>query len=312
MSSEVELLPCPLCGVRLFHNGASPLGDIYEHPNNGCAMQVAWFTATPELVKKWNRRSASPSIGRVGVADVDREPAEERFKAAIGRYEEPWELADGLRESAFYWRDKPPSDYAAQPRIMADFHDRAAVALERLIALVYYEEPAGDTQGALPVTDETQPAIWVSAAQLAEHVDPDPRDGSEGGNYLPARKTRRGLFQTPLYTHPAALVSPPDNGEAATSVDQRAAMAETVRQITSMLEWGDVPLSAGEVKLVEHIKGMPSRMTQDFSQAKIGRWLGWVQGAACAKGWLLLDDCKRINAQFSPALQSHNEGSDGK
>lgn len=85
-----------------------------------------------------------------------------------------------------------------------------------LSSLVSHEEPAGDTQGALPVTDETQPAIWVSAAQLAEHVDPDPRDGSEGGNYLPARKTRRGLFQTPLYTHPAALVSPPDNGEAAT------------------------------------------------------------------------------------------------
>lgn len=85
-----------------------------------------------------------------------------------------------------------------------------------LSSLVSHEEPAGDTQGARRVTDETQPAIWVSAAQLAEHVDPDPRDGSEGGNYLPARKTRRGLFQTPLYTHPAALVSPPDNGEAAT------------------------------------------------------------------------------------------------
>lgn len=57
MGKTEELRPCPLCNVSLFHNGSSELGDIYEHPNNGCAMQVAWFTATPEWIEKWNRRS---------------------------------------------------------------------------------------------------------------------------------------------------------------------------------------------------------------------------------------------------------------
>lgn len=58
-SETLDLKPCPFCGVHLFHNGATELGDIYEHPNNGCAIQVAWFTATDEWVEKWNRR---PSI----------------------------------------------------------------------------------------------------------------------------------------------------------------------------------------------------------------------------------------------------------
>lgn len=83
---------------------------------------------------------------------------------------------------------------------------------------------------------------------------------------------------------------------------QRAAMDETVRRITGMLEWGDVPLSKAEIALVEHIKDMPPRIDADFSAAKIGRWLGWVQGVSCAKGWLLLDDCKRINKDASNAV----------
>lgn len=58
-SETLDLKPCPFCGVHLFHNGATELGDIYEHPNNGCAIQVAWFTATDEWVERWNRR---PSI----------------------------------------------------------------------------------------------------------------------------------------------------------------------------------------------------------------------------------------------------------
>jgi len=143
-----------------------------------------------------------------------------------------------------------------------------------LSSLVSHEEPAGDTQGALPVTDETQPAIWVSAAQLAEHVDPDPRDGSEGGNYLPARKTRRGLFQTPLYTHPAALVSPPDNGESV------AALLDAYDAETKNLPLGHE---------------MPTRGASTYNRPRS-----------------VVDELRKMAGLHPPALQSHNEGSDGK
>ena len=103
---------------------------------------------------------------------------------------------------------------------------------------------------------------------------------------------------------------------------QRVAMAETVRRVIGILELGDVPLSKAEVVLVDHIKGMPERMADDFSEAKIGRWLGWVQGVACAKGWLHLDDCKRINKDASDAhaaralppvkAQAEREGEDAE
>ncbi|MBU2051486.1 MAG: hypothetical protein KKH61_21255 [Gammaproteobacteria bacterium] len=81
-------------------------------------------------------------------------------------------------------------------------------------------------------------------------------------------------------------------------MNQRAALDETIKQVETIIVWGDVPLSQADFDLLRHIKEMPVRMSSDFSEAKIGRWLGWVQGVCCAKGWLTLDDCKNINASF--------------
>lgn len=36
-----------------------------------------------------------------------------------------------------------------------------------------------------------------------------------------------------------------------------------------------------------------------FSEAKLGRWLGWIQGAASACGFLTLDEAKHINQRWS-------------
>lgn len=77
--------------------------------------------------------------------------------------------------------------------------DRVFAALS---ALVSHPTPSG-AQASLLFGDEGQrPVLWVSPAQLEDHVDPDPREGSEGGNYLPARKSMAGLFTMPLYTLP--------------------------------------------------------------------------------------------------------------
>lgn len=88
-----EIKPCPLCDVALFHNGASELGDIYDHPLNGCAIQVAWFTATPDWVEKWNRRpSTSISEGEVEALIAEAADFTERMTG------QPWacELIDRL------------------------------------------------------------------------------------------------------------------------------------------------------------------------------------------------------------------------
>ncbi|WP_312530665.1 hypothetical protein [Comamonas sp.] len=45
---------------------------------------------------------------------------------------------------------------------------------------------------------QTEPVIYVSRGQLETHTDPD----SDGGRYLPARRTPLGLLNYPLYTAP--------------------------------------------------------------------------------------------------------------
>ncbi len=62
---------------------------------------------------------------------------------------------------------------------------------------------------ALPATDSSagdlaevraEPVIYVSRGQLENHTDPE----SDGGRYLPARRTPLGLLNYPLYTAPQA------------------------------------------------------------------------------------------------------------
>lgn len=105
-------------------------------------------------------------------AEVVREPAEERFKAAMGRYETPVELARGLRNSAHYWRQREPSDDAAQPRIMADFHERAAIALERLIAASPQPSSVGGERDIETIIDAVMAAERVSPKTVPLGMSP--------------------------------------------------------------------------------------------------------------------------------------------
>jgi hypothetical protein len=82
-------------------------------------------------------------------------------------------------------------------------------------------------------------------------------------------------------------------------MNQRAAFKETVQKITDTINWSDDLLSNREKYWLEHIQGMEARMDENFSDAKIGRWLGWVQGVSNAYGWLTLDDVKAINKKYA-------------
>lgn len=50
---------------------------------------------------------------------------------------------------------------------------------------------------------------------------------------------------------------------------------------------------------LNHIRDMASRITPEFSDAKIGRWLGWAQCAVVAAGLATLDEMKAINQKHS-------------
>ncbi|MEM9840585.1 MAG: hypothetical protein AAF830_15710 [Pseudomonadota bacterium] len=51
---------------------------------------------------------------------------------------------------------------------------------------------------------------------------------------------------------------------------------------------------------LSHLIDMRRRLeNDDFSEAKLGRWLGWAQGVVVAKGYGTLDEMKQINLRNS-------------
>lgn len=53
---------------------------------------------------------------------------------------------------------------------------------------------------------------------------------------------------------------------------------------------------------IGHLRSMYARIMegqQPFSEAKLGRWLGYAQGVLVAQGVLTLDECKKINRQHA-------------
>ena len=49
-----------------------------------------------------------------------------------------------------------------------------------------------------------------------------------------------------------------------------------------------------------HLRSMAERITPEFSESKLGRWLGWAQCALVASGvGVTLDDVKRINLRHA-------------
>lgn len=52
--------------------------------------------------------------------------------------------------------------------------------------------------------------------------------------------------------------------------------------------------------MVERVEAAMSMPGMEFSEAKLGRWLGWMQGAVvAAQVGLSLDDMKAINVSYA-------------
>jgi hypothetical protein len=48
-----------------------------------------------------------------------------------------------------------------------------------------------------------------------------------------------------------------------------------------------------------HLRSMLERVTPEFSEAKLGRWLGYAQGVLVANGCITLDEAKAINMKHA-------------
>jgi hypothetical protein len=78
-------------------------------------------------------------------------------------------------------------------------------------------------------------------------------------------------------------------------MNMREAFAETVDIALNR----DMPMDEGSPLGLAHLLDMEERISDDFSEAKLGRWLGWAQAAVVSHGKLTLEDMKQINRRYA-------------
>lgn len=74
-------------------------------------------------------------------------------------------------------------------------------------------------------------------------------------------------------------------------MNQRQAFKDTL-DLAIEREMPDYP---GTSYGLEHLKDMWFRLDEEFSEAKVGRWLGWAQACVVIDGLATLDEMKAIN-----------------
>jgi len=83
-------------------------------------------------------------------------------------------------------------------------------------------------------------------------------------------------------------------------IDMRKAMKETLELIRSRQQ--SRPMIGNYGCDLQHFESMYDRIesaSPPFTDAKLGRWLGWIQGASAASGFLSLEEAKDINQRSS-------------
>lgn len=81
-------------------------------------------------------------------------------------------------------------------------------------------------------------------------------------------------------------------------------MINAFKETLDRMEEARVSWEGLEGTTEEHLRGMYDRILEhqeDFSEGKLGRWLGWLQGVLCAQEVLTLEECKQINKRCSEA-----------
>ena len=99
------------------------------------------------------------------------------------------------------------------PEVVAYGPKRMMTRLAKWLGKYFAQVIADAATKAAPQQEAQEPALFVSAKQLAALTDPDDPDG-EHGRYLPVRKTTKGLFTQALYTAPQPAPAPLSEREA--------------------------------------------------------------------------------------------------
>lgn len=79
---------------------------------------------------------------------------------------------------------------------------------------------------------------------------------------------------------------------------------EAFRETLQLANFMHMPAMVGTNIGADHIADMWRRINADpsaFSDAKLGRWLGWAQACVVAAGCATLDDVKAINMKWAEA-----------
>lgn len=72
-------------------------------------------------------------------------------------------------------------------------------------------------------------------------------------------------------------------------------MREAFRETVEMALLRRMPMRPGSELGLHHLLSMQVRITPEFSEAKLGRWLGWAQCAVVAAGCATLEEMKDLN-----------------
>lgn len=80
-------------------------------------------------------------------------------------------------------------------------------------------------------------------------------------------------------------------------MNQKYAMQETI-QLALSRGYDDISFEQEGVDYA-HITSMYSRVTSDFSEAKLGRWLGYIQGVLVPNAIITLEEAKEINKRWA-------------
>lgn len=83
-------------------------------------------------------------------------------------------------------------------------------------------------------------------------------------------------------------------------MNQRAAFDDTLALARSRAMYARTVPSGLDLA---HLQDMRNRITDDFSESKLGRWLGWAQAAVVASGIADLEAMKEINRRHAKETQ---------
>lgn len=183
------------------------LRHLYQNMVNGAVRDTASATRIAEGL-------LAPAIEALERAAPKAAPLQQEWRLVLpgGKHTDEWESAR-VGDYNRGWNDYRKAAIAALNSVV--WPARASgnwVAASTWLRNNYQDYPnitslCDAMLEAAPQQEAQEPALFVSAKQLAALTDPDDPDG-EHGRYLPVRKTTKGLFTQALYTAPQPAPAP--------------------------------------------------------------------------------------------------------